>query len=153
MMHGYAVDPNWYVDTGATNHITSDLHHMTTKGRYNGGYRVQATNGADLTISYVGLSSITCSSRPLYVKDILYADMINKHLFSVKTLPTDNDVVVEFHPDYFFVKGRATKHLLLKGRCRNGMYVLPKKPTYSVDQNFLPAMSSKTWASSFSSYS
>jgi len=32
---------------------------------------------------------------------------------------------VEFHPNCFFVKDRATKELLLTGRCKNGLYTLP----------------------------
>ncbi|WVZ48888.1 hypothetical protein U9M48_000283 [Paspalum notatum var. saurae] len=103
--HGYAVDSNWYVGTGATDHITSDLERLTTRERYTGGDQVQVANGA------------------------------------VKKLATDNDAIVEFHPDSFFVKDRATKHLLLRGKCRNGLYALPNK-----SQAFLTTkVSSEQW--------
>jgi hypothetical protein len=29
--HGYNVDPNWYMDSGATDHITNDLERLTFK--------------------------------------------------------------------------------------------------------------------------
>lgn len=32
----YSIDPNWYVDTGATDHITNGLERLTTKDRYTG---------------------------------------------------------------------------------------------------------------------
>jgi hypothetical protein len=32
----YQVDPNWYADSGATDHITSDLDRLTVKECYNG---------------------------------------------------------------------------------------------------------------------
>ncbi|WVZ49109.1 hypothetical protein U9M48_000490 [Paspalum notatum var. saurae] len=139
--HGYAVDSNWYVDTGATDHITSDLERLTTKERYTGGDQIQVANGAGLSISHVGHSSIAGLTRPLHLNHILYAPKINKHLISVKKLATDNDAIVEFHPDSFFVKDRATKHLLLKGKCRNGLYTLPNK-----SQAFLTArISPEQW--------
>ncbi|WVZ55440.1 hypothetical protein U9M48_006100 [Paspalum notatum var. saurae] len=45
--NGYVVDPDWYVDTGATDHITSDLERLTTRERYNGGDQVQVANGSE----------------------------------------------------------------------------------------------------------
>jgi hypothetical protein len=34
-------------------------------------------------------------------------------------------VFFEFHPWYFLLKDQHTKNLLLRGRCRNGLYPLP----------------------------
>jgi hypothetical protein len=42
----YKVDPNWYSDTGATDHITSDLDCLAIHERYHGGDQVQVDNGA-----------------------------------------------------------------------------------------------------------
>jgi hypothetical protein len=105
--HGYVVDPNWYVYTGAIDDITIDLECLTTKECYNGWGRVQVANGAGLNISYVGHALVTGSSRPLYLKHILYAPKINKHLIYIKKLATDNDAIVEFHP--FFSLSRIKK--------------------------------------------
>jgi histone deacetylase 1/2 len=35
--NSYGVDTNWYIDSGATDHITSDLEKLTIRDRYNGG--------------------------------------------------------------------------------------------------------------------
>jgi hypothetical protein len=115
------------VDTGATDHITSDLERLTTKEKYTGTDQIQVANGAGLSISHIGHSSIAGLNMPLYLKNILFAPKINKHLISVRKLAADNNAFVEFHPSYFLVKDQATKHLLLKGRCRNGLYTLPSK--------------------------
>ncbi|KAG8084596.1 hypothetical protein GUJ93_ZPchr0010g7974 [Zizania palustris] len=42
----YKIDANWYPDTGATDHITSDLDRLAIRERYNGGDQVQVGNGA-----------------------------------------------------------------------------------------------------------
>jgi hypothetical protein len=39
--HGYAADPNWYVDTCATDHITNDLGHLTTCQRRSSAGRLE----------------------------------------------------------------------------------------------------------------
>jgi hypothetical protein len=35
-MHNYGVDTNWYTDTAATDHLTSELHKLTTHEKYKG---------------------------------------------------------------------------------------------------------------------
>ncbi|XP_073368048.1 uncharacterized protein [Aegilops tauschii subsp. strangulata] len=42
----YGVDTNWYVDTGATDHITGELGKLTVRERYNGHDQVNMPNGA-----------------------------------------------------------------------------------------------------------
>ncbi|KAK1601132.1 hypothetical protein QYE76_007893 [Lolium multiflorum] len=44
---GYNVDPTWYMDTGETDHITSDLDRLAVRDAYNGNERVHVGNGAD----------------------------------------------------------------------------------------------------------
>jgi histone deacetylase 1/2 len=42
---GYGVDTNWYMDTGATDHITSDLEKLTVHDKYYGGDQVHTASG------------------------------------------------------------------------------------------------------------
>jgi hypothetical protein len=44
----YQVDSNWYNDTGATDHITSDLDRLAVREQYHGNDTVQVGNGAGL---------------------------------------------------------------------------------------------------------
>jgi hypothetical protein len=44
----YQVDPNWYIDTGAMDHITSDLDRLAVRERYTGDEQVQVSNGTGL---------------------------------------------------------------------------------------------------------
>jgi hypothetical protein len=122
----YQVDPNWYSDTGATDHITSDLDRLTMRQQYNGGDTVQVGNGAGLRIMHLGSCSIKTDTRPLTLNNVLHVPEIAKHLLSVHKLSCDNDVFFEFHPWYFFIKDRATRNLLLEGKCESGLY--PIKP-------------------------
>jgi hypothetical protein len=58
------VDPNWYSDTGATDHITSDLERLIMREKYNGGDTVQVSNGAGLQILHTGSGLIKTDTCP-----------------------------------------------------------------------------------------
>jgi hypothetical protein len=94
----YTIDSNWYSDTGATDHITSDLDRLAVHECYHGGEQVQVRNGAGLQILHTGHSSINTAARPLTLRNILHVPTISKHLMSVHKLSCDNNVFFEFHP-------------------------------------------------------
>ncbi|KAL5831806.1 hypothetical protein ACOSQ4_017160 [Xanthoceras sorbifolium] len=47
-------DPSWYVDSGATNHITPDFNNLSFSNEYKGAERLAVGNGHTLPISHVG---------------------------------------------------------------------------------------------------
>ena len=65
-------------------------------------------------------------NRNLHLNNVLYVQQASKSLVSVHKLASDNNVFLEFHPNYFFIKDRETKRVLLQGRCEGGLY--PLKP-------------------------
>lgn len=55
----YGVDTNWYMDTGATNHITGQLEKLTMHEKYHGQDQVYTVaNDAGMEISHIGKSLI-----------------------------------------------------------------------------------------------
>ena len=111
------------MDSGATDHLTSDLERLHFHERYGGKDQVQVANGAGLSISHIGHSNLAGS--PLRLHNILHVPHINQHLLSVYRLVSDNDVFVEFHRLFFLVKDKATKKILLHGRSHGGLYPIP----------------------------
>jgi hypothetical protein len=94
----YQVDPNWYNDTGATDHITNDLDHLAVREQYHGNDIVQGSNRAGLRIMHLGSCSINTDTRPLALTNILHVPEISKNLLSVHKLARDNNIFFEFHP-------------------------------------------------------
>lgn len=47
-------DPNWYADSGATNHVTADYNNIQNPVEYGGNERVTVRDGEQLCISYIG---------------------------------------------------------------------------------------------------
>jgi hypothetical protein len=54
----YDVDTNWYGDTGATHHITSELNNLTMCDNYMGHDKVNTANVQGMYITHVDLSII-----------------------------------------------------------------------------------------------
>jgi len=118
----YGVDSNWYMDTGATDHITSELDKLTVCDKYHGGDQVHIANGSGMRISHVGHGILRSPITNLQLKSILHVPSANKNLLSVNRFTCDNEVFLEFHPNYFVVKEQSTRKLILEGRCENGLY-------------------------------
>jgi histone deacetylase 1/2 len=128
---GYNADPNWYFDSGATDHLTSDLDRLSIQERYAGKDTVQVANGKGLNITHIGHSRIPGSSRSILLKNVLRVPHISKHLLSMHKLLLDNHAFAEVYPSHFFVKDQTTKELLLQGRSQDGLYPVPSDTTSS----------------------
>jgi hypothetical protein len=91
----YNLDPAWYTDSAATDHITGDLGKLTMRENYGGNDQVHAANGPGMTIKHVGHSAVSTHHHRI--------------LASVHHLTTDNDVFLELHPTFFLVKDRSMR--------------------------------------------
>lgn len=69
------VDQTWYVDFGATNHMTSDVNNLLIKDNYQGGFAVQVRNGQTLPVTHTCMSLLASnySFRVLHLKQMLCA--------------------------------------------------------------------------------
>jgi hypothetical protein len=78
-----------------------------------------------MRISHIGQASLLSpTSRQLHLCNVLRVRSVTHNLLSIQKFTTDNDVFVEFHPSDVFVKDLATRDVLLKGRYRQGLYVV-----------------------------
>jgi histone deacetylase 1/2 len=111
------------MDSGATDHLTSDLERLHVRAPYDGKDQVQVANGSGLSISHIGHSTIAGSS--LRLNNILHVPHISQLLLSVYRLVSDNNIFIEFHRYFFLVKDKATRRILLRGRSQGGLYPLP----------------------------
>jgi hypothetical protein len=110
------------MDTGATDHITSDLDKLTVHERYHGGDQVHTASGLGMEINHIGHSVLNSPSSKLHLRNILHVPQANKNIVSVNRFTCDNNVFLEFHPDRFLIKDQETKNTILQGRCERGLY-------------------------------
>uniref|UniRef100_A0A2N9GHH1 Retrovirus-related Pol polyprotein from transposon TNT 1-94-like beta-barrel domain-containing protein n=1 Tax=Fagus sylvatica TaxID=28930 RepID=A0A2N9GHH1_FAGSY len=110
------IDQVWYLDTGATNHITSDLANITYNTEdYRGPDQVRVGNGQGLQIHHIGSSILCSSSKNFFLTNILHVPQIRHNLLSLYQFAKDNNVFFEFHPSFFCVKDLFSAATLLKG--------------------------------------
>jgi histone deacetylase 1/2 len=124
----YGIDTNWYIDSGATDNITGDLEKLTVRDEYSGNDQIHTTSGASMKIQQIGQSIVHTPNRKLLLNNVLYTPAANKNLISVHRFTADNNAILEFHPDFFLVKDQATRKVLLRGRCRGGLYPVKSTP-------------------------
>ena len=128
-MTSYVVDTSWYVNTRATDHITSELEKLTVRDKYHGNEQVHTASGSGMKISHVGRGLFHTHDRNLILDKVLHVPQADKNLASVHRLAADNHVYLEFYPDHFLIKERATKKVLHQGRCEGGLYPLVSSST------------------------
>ncbi|KAL5751167.1 hypothetical protein ACOSP7_025770 [Xanthoceras sorbifolium] len=119
--------PTWYIDSGATNHITADLNNLSVKNEYKGNERLAVGNGNLLPISHFGCSVIPSqksASKPLYLNNILHVPNITKNLLSISQFTKDNNAIIEFNADCCLIKDQNSKRTLLHGIQRDELYHL-----------------------------
>ena len=77
-----AADPAWFVDSSATNHITSNLGNLYIHIPYIGDDKVAIGNGKTLPISHVGYSDLYTHQQPasiLYLPNVLHVPNMKKN--------------------------------------------------------------------------
>ena len=124
----YTPDSDWYPDSGATNHVTSELQNLELQSEYHGGEQLHIGDGKGLLIKHIGHTSFESpfTSHKLDLKHLLHVPEITKNLLSVSKFCTDNNVLFEFHSTRCFVKDQSTRTILLEGVLRYGLYVFDK---------------------------
>lgn len=116
-------DTNGYPDSRATNHITNDLNNITNSKEVMDGQQIHTANGAGLSITHSGPSSlITPSKHIFYLQNLLHVPSVTKNLLSVSQFTKDNKVYFEFHPNFCVIKDQATGKILLQGLLHDGLY-------------------------------
>lgn len=117
------------MDSGATHHMTSDLDNLALHQPYNGNDAVLIGDGSPLPITHTGSLSLSSSSKPITLNNVLCVPHIHKNLISVYRLCNANKVSVEFFPASFQVKDLYSGVPLLHGKTKDELYEWPVSPT------------------------
>jgi len=120
-------DSAWFVDFGATNHITSNLHNLSIHAPYTGDDKVAVGNGKTLPISNISCSNLYTNQQPVSIislPNVLHVPSMKKNLPSVSRLTRDHNVIAEFHATSCLIKDKVFGKVLLQGGLKDGLYRL-----------------------------
>ena len=116
-------DQQFYVDSGATSHMTNNTGNLDHVRPYRGNDKIIVGNGQDLNISHIGSASLNTNHGSLHLNNILGVPKLKKNLLSVGQLIDDIKCVFEFNTDGFIVKSKENK-VLAKGSKQGKLYTL-----------------------------
>ena len=80
-------DPNFYVDSGATTHITNDPGKMSQVIPYKGHDAIFVGNGEALRISHIAEARLKTKHRDLKFKKLLVVQKLRKICYPLDNLP------------------------------------------------------------------
>lgn len=139
-------DNQWYMDSGATAHLTNSAGNLKCILNSNTGKTVTVANGKRIPILNSGSVSFPSSSRPLSLKYVLVTPSIIKNLVSVRKFTKDNSCSIEFDPCGFSVKDLLTRRTLLRSNSTGDLYpVFPSRNKLPLTLSAFLATSSSVW--------
>lgn len=115
-------DGRWYMDTGATSHMTADAGNLSSYVNSSISNGIIVGNGQSIPIKGFGHTSLTNSHQPLHLKNVIHVLQIVKNLVSVRKFTTDNSVTVEFDPFGFCKKNYKTGTKILRCNSHGDLY-------------------------------
>ena len=91
-------DLNWYPDSSATHHLTSDFANLNVKAKeYHGPDQIRIGNGISLNIKHIGFTKLSIPSSSFLLHDVLHVPYITKNFISVHKFSSDTNTSIEFH--------------------------------------------------------
>lgn len=115
--HAYIANQLWYVDSGASHHVTASSPNLMQEVPIHGQEHVFQGNGHGLPIKSIGSAFFPApsySNVQLHLNNLLLVPSITKNLVSVSQIAKDNCVYFEFHPFHCFVKSQVITESFFK---------------------------------------
>ncbi|KAL4296184.1 hypothetical protein GQ457_12G002980 [Hibiscus cannabinus] len=138
----------WFVDSGASHHVSPDAKNLLESSDYSGPGKLTVGNGAHLGISKIGQASLISHPRDLVLHNVLHVPSITKNMVSVSKLAKDNQVFLEFHAQSCVVRDEDTGAVLLTGDEVDGLYRFNTAlPTSYYSNNAFPIEANVTQSS------
>ncbi|GAU12928.1 hypothetical protein TSUD_97390 [Trifolium subterraneum] len=146
-MHTLSLSPpddQWYMDTGATSHMTANGGNL--KSYFNMSNNITVGSGHNIPVIGCGNASLPNSYHPLTLRNVLHAPKLIKNLISVRKFTIDNDVSIEFDPFGFSVKDFQTGTLLMRCNSSGDLYpVATRPPATALPPSTFAALSTELW--------
>lgn len=118
------IDSSWVLDSGATHHLYHNSLNLGNPTPFPRNDGVTVSNGVFILISNSCNTLINFLHIILSLNYVLHTPRVTSNLVFIHKLYKDNDILVEFHFNCFFIKENATRKVLLQGPYDKGLYKL-----------------------------
>lgn len=110
---------DWIVDTGATNHMTSNLNLLVNIKSAVPNLTVNLPTGSKAIVTHTGDLQL---HNGLKLLNVLYVPFFTHNLLSIHKLSEDNDCYAVFSPKFCTIVDTKTHTVKAKGMVSNGLY-------------------------------
>ncbi|KAI0492615.1 hypothetical protein KFK09_026891 [Dendrobium nobile] len=117
-----APSQDWYLDTGASSHMTNTSDNLCQPTPYLGTDGIFIGDGRNIPIAHSGTGILPTPNRKFLLSNLLHVPNISYNLLSISQLVKDNNISITFDPSGFVCKDLTTNHQLLRGHCKAGLY-------------------------------
>jgi|UniRef100_A0A2N9FVY3 hypothetical protein len=141
---------SWWVDTGASIHVTNSLHGFKSKRKpYDGEVAIYMGNGDKALIEYIGVVNLPLAfGGVLVLDDVVYVPSLRRRLISISKLDSSG---FGFHfGNKRFVLYFGSHEIAFGALC-DGLYKLDLDPNYPSSHNVFATIGSKRVNDEFSS--
>jgi hypothetical protein len=87
-------DHNWYLDSGTSNHVTSQHASLELIDNNYIGQSVSTADGVSHKINGIGSTSVNSGSGSINLKQVLYVPSLTRNLISIGSLTDDGHMVL-----------------------------------------------------------
>ncbi|PKU84173.1 Retrovirus-related Pol polyprotein from transposon TNT 1-94 [Dendrobium catenatum] len=115
---------DWYLDSGASSHMTNSLENLSISTPYRGSDSITIGDGSSVSIENSGKGLLPTPSRKLSLSHILHSPFLQYNLLSISKLTRDNNLAITFDPHGFSFKDLTTSKIILQGPCSAGLYTI-----------------------------
>lgn len=133
---------SWIIDSGATDHMTPDFHHLLQPVPINTAPEINLPNGATTHISHLGTVKLNTG---LVLKNVLCVPSFYNKLLSVRRLISDNNCQIQFYGTHCVILDNETKELKGVGKAHQGLYYLIDHISGNVPESWLNASPQKVF--------
>lgn len=140
-------DPSWYMDTGATSHMTSSTGNLSSYFNLSNHptNNIIVGNGHTIPILGYGHTNFSSPGHSLSINNVLHAPKLIKNLISVRKFTRDNSVSVEFDPFGFSVKDYRTRVPIMRCDSRDDLYPISSSLNNRASSSTFAAISPTLW--------
>jgi hypothetical protein len=111
-------DQTWYLDSGATRHMTPHRHWFTNYTPIAKPLSVSLADDSTQVAVGVGTIQFKLPSGSLTsVSNVLHVPKISKNLISVSQATESGQGSIEFHPQYCILRGKDSLGLSIQIKC------------------------------------
>jgi len=117
-------DQPWLANSATTDHVTSNLNHLSFPKPYHGQDHLTIDNGQNLPITHLGNVSISLPHSTLHLNNVLKVPSIATNLASIHKIFHDNKYWCYFDENIISIQALAPGKIFYQGKSEDGVYLI-----------------------------